>query len=435
MSNEVSRRTRSLRLQRGALPFALAAGLGLAGLSLMTGCANPGPVKPPTLHLPALVTNLSAERAGNSVLLRWTTPDVTTDGGAIVGPVVAEICRQVGTGPQLAAAPVPSCHVVHRVTVSPGPALLADELTPALEADPVELVTYRIALYNSRERTAGYSSEAAYVASGLAPAKVTGLIATNTEAGTLLEWDRSLAAPSAELAELKRTDQTPASTGAPPTGPAAKGLPKAVNALPKEKSTKAPKKGLTSKARSSKPSSREVSQSEPNQVLLRVNVADHRGNAVLAMPARPGALDTAVELGHNYDYVVERVLPVTVAGHRLEIRSEPSASVTVARRDVFPPRRPAALEAVAGYEGASVIDLSWEPDTEPDLAGYLVERQTSSATGEWKQLTDAPIISPSFRDSAVTAGQRYRYRVIAVDTSGNRSAASDAVEETAVAAP
>ncbi len=48
-----------------------------AGIS---GCASPGPARPPSLHLPRLATDLTATRTGNDVTLRWTTPDKTTDG-------------------------------------------------------------------------------------------------------------------------------------------------------------------------------------------------------------------------------------------------------------------------------------------------------------------------------------------------------------------
>lgn len=422
-------------------------GIGLVGifLGLVVGCANPGPVRSPSLRLPALVTDLSAERVGDTVLLRWTTPTLTTDGAAITGPMTAQICRDASNEARVAG--LPDCRVVHRVAVSPGRTTLTDTLTPALEADPVELVTYRVELYNSKERTAGYSADAAYVAAGLAPPMVEGLRVSNVEAGAELEWQRAGRASQAkadagagqDLVELDRLDLTAGEehgagqqqAGAPAARPAAKPV-------------RAQKSGLARKAKPTKPPKAEGLPA--NETLLRVDESAERAHsgALHGAPAMEGALDTAVVPGHRYRYVVERVRTVTVAGHRLEIRSAPSAAVVVERKDVFPPHRPRGLEAVAGYEGSSFIDLSWEPDTEADLAGYLVERQaadqgasaaaTSAAAG-WTLLTSSPVVSPSFRDGAVEAGRRYRYRVVAVDASGNRSAASKVVEETAAGAP
>ncbi len=101
----------------------------------------------------------------------------------------------------------------------------------------------------------------------------------------------------------------------------------------------------------------------------------------------------------------------------------------VTPRDTFAPPAPTALEAVAG---ASVISLIWEAVDTPDLAGYLVYRGT--APGEpTEALTSAPIGATSFEDRSVTAGVRYVYVVVAVDSAApmNRSAPSNRAEETA----
>ncbi len=420
------------RQQRLVLPGGLPV-LGLLGavLGLASGCANPGPVKSPSLRLPAVVTDLSAERAGDTVLLSWTTPSLTTDGAAITGPMVAEICREASNEAKVAG--LPECRVVHRIAVTPGHTTLTDTLTPALEADPVALVTYRIEVYNSKERTAGYSANAAYVAAGQAPPVVEGLRVSNVEAGAELEWRRANGASQEgtggvagqAIVQLDRLDLTPGA------GPAAKPA-----AVPAAQPVRAAKPGIAAKTKTAKPPKAEGLPA--NETLLRVDVSAER--AASGSASKDGALDTSVLPNHSYQYVVERVRTATVGGHRLEIRSAPSSAVVVARKDVFPPRKPTELEAVAGYEGSSFIDLSWEPDTELDLAGYLVERQAGDreaggAAGGWTMLTSSPVVSPSFRDGSVEVGRHYRYRVMAVDRSGNRSAASDAAEETAAGAP
>jgi len=98
-------------------------------------------------------------------------------------------------------------------------------------------------------------------------------------------------------------------------------------------------------------------------------------------------------------------------------------------RDTFPPAAPTGLEAVAG---PGVISLIWNPNTEPDLGGYLVLR--AEAPGETLQpVTAAPIHDTTYRDTDVRPGVRYVYAVVAIDnaTPANFSAQSSPVEETA----
>ena len=76
-----------------------------------------------------------------------------------------------------------------------------------------------------------------------------------------------------------------------------------------------------------------------------------------------------------------------------------------------------------------MITLIWEPSAEKDLAGYVVLRAAAPG-GDLQPITREPIIDASFKD-VVPAGVRYVYAVRAVDKSGNVSAISDRVEESA----
>jgi hypothetical protein len=78
------------------------------------------------------------------------------------------------------------------------------------------------------------------------------------------------------------------------------------------------------------------------------------------------------------------------------------------------------------------MNLGWDANAEPDLAGYLVLR--GEAPGDTLQpLTPVPITATSYEDKTVTAGVRYVYAIVALDKASppNRSAPSARVEETA----
>jgi len=119
---------------------------------------------------------------------------------------------------------------------------------------------------------------------------------------------------------------------------------------------------------------------------------------------------------------VDQVLGATVIGP-----ASPPTCLTP--NDTFPPAAPQRLEAITG---AGVINLIWEPNTESDLAGYIVLR--GEAPGDTLQaITAAPVAGPTYRDETVKPGTRYVYVVVAVDraTPQNVSAQSNRAEETA----
>jgi fibronectin type 3 domain-containing protein len=104
--------------------------------------------------------------------------------------------------------------------------------------------------------------------------------------------------------------------------------------------------------------------------------------------------------------------------------------------NIIPPHAPTGLEAIPGGATAAdrSIDLSWTPNTDTDLAGYIVYRQEIDSKGvvavTATRLNVTPVVGPAYRDQTAMAGRRYAYRVTAVDTAGNESAPSDTVQET-----
>ena len=344
--------------------------------SLLSGCASPGPARPPSLHLPRLVTDLSATRTGDSVTLHWTTPEKTTDGLKIPPALTAEICRQL-------AAHSSPCTPVKRVPVKSGPSEASDTLPGSLTSEPAALVTYRVKILNANGHSAGPSNPA-FAAAGAAPPPVEQMRVTAVRNGAMIQWQPQSAPAFIDL------DRTLVQTAAP-------------------------------KKRSSKQPGKLAAPSTPPEIHLQAG----------RQSADPGGtIDPIAKRGETYRYTAQRVREITLSGHALEIRSAPSPTITAVMRDTFPPAPPAGLAAVPGNGS---IDLSWEPNTEPDLAGYIVYRQAVTAdgtlTGAPTRLTPSLVAAPAYSDLTAQPGQTYSYSVVAVDSAGNQSSASTEARE------
>ena len=373
----------------------------------------------PSLQLPATVKDLKAERVGGRVVLRWTSPDKTTDKLPIKGTATAVVCREV-TPPVEAVKPgAPVCVPVARLTLTTGEMQAADDLPPALVSDPVRLLSYRVTVANAVGRS-GAASVPAFAAAGMVPQPVVALRVKVVGEGTVVEW-QPIAAATAEtdVVELTRVDPALAAKNAAQTAAAKDSKAASAPSTPRSRLQLTPKKGSSSGL---------PKNAQAAEIYLRAGESDSGGT-----------VDHTAVNGETYVYTAQRVRSVTVAGHELQLRSAASAGATVAVRDTFPPAVPSGLAAVpnvapggaspnAERQGTS-IDLSWEPDTDADLAGYIVYRRDLSAGGTAVRLTATPIVEAAFRDSTAVAGVRYSYTVTAVDTSGNESKASAAAEE------
>jgi hypothetical protein len=129
--------------------------------------------------------------------------------------------------------------------------------------------------------------------------------------------------------------------------------------------------------------------------------------------AVPAFRDTSVAPGDSWCYVVR-----AVAGTDPLVESAPSSEACVSVLDVFAPAPPGGVAALAA---GGVIDVSWSPSTEADLASYRVYR---SDGGEPQRLTEVPGTETRFRDETAVVGANYSYTVTAVDKDGNESAPS-----------
>ena len=373
---------------RGSFSCAMLVGATLG--AAIAGCGEPGAPQPPSLNLPVPVRDLAATRTGNTVHLTWKSTTRTTDRAPVTGTVRTRICRMEGSGP---------CELVTDEPWKLGQPAQFDDALPSEELQgQQQLLTYYVELLNHAQKSAGRSN-AAYSASGQAAPELTSLTTTLRPEGVELHW-AAIEWPAASyqrVVRLTRLDQSPARPK-PATTPGSKGLLN-LSAPP--------------------------AAAAPLQT-LEVPLPRHTD-------PRPGAgeaLDRTAQFGESYRYEARCIEKMTLEGHAIEIVGELSKPAIIVTRDVFPPAVPQQLGA-AGDIASHAIDLSWSPDSEPDLAGYVVYRREVTGTQPPERVSGpTPLPSPSFHDVQVRPEVAYAYSVTAVDTSGNESARSAEMQET-----
>ena len=74
-----------------------------------------------------------------------------------------------------------------------------------------------------------------------------------------------------------------------------------------------------------------------------------------------------------------------------------------------------------------LVGVWWQPNSEPDLAGYVIYR--SGPEKKFERISDTLVTTASFIDSSVLKSQTYFYRIKAVDQKGNVSDFSEEVSE------
>jgi len=344
----------------------LAATLALPLPLMLAGCGLPSAPQPPSLKLPEPVTDLLASRIGDQVHLHWTMPKRTTDKVILEGPQQAHICRKIEAGP---------CEPAGTQAFNPdSPADFVDHLPPALASGPPKLLTYTVDLLNHAGHSAGPSNPA-FTAAGSAPPGVDGFTATVQPDGIVLRWHSTGAD---QLLRIHRV-LAPAQGGSKTSQLA--GVP------------------------------------APPQQTLEVTAID-----------QGQALDRDAALDHTYRYSTERILRLTLGGNSFEVLSTPSETITINARDVFPPATPRDLQAVADPE-ALAIDLSWAPNTERDIAGYIIYRRDTATSAGPTRISPPNEVAPSLRDLNAAPGHRYAYSVSAIDIDGNESPRSPETEE------
>lgn len=366
----------------GVLRRVAAIGLSVALAMLVSGCALESSPLPPSLHIPKPVQNLTATRAGSSVTLKWTMPKRTTDKVLLKGKHRVEICRLRTPAANAKSPNQPQpCQLAGNVTLHSGAAAkFVDHLPAALEAGPPRPLTYAVRVYGPYQRNAGYSNRAMVVA-GSAPPPVGDVTTQVRPDGIVLRWTPQAPAPHMEMRMVRTL------------------------VAPKHQTKPNPQQGAA-------PVQRQV---------LKVSLARHDAGQ---------ALDRNATLNHTYQYVLQRVIKLTLNGKTAQLAGAASPAVIVHAKDVFAPSPPQGLAAVPDSQSAS-IDLSWEPSPQANVAGYIVYRRKAAQPGPWRRISPAHqlLTAPAWQDSTAQPGISYEYAVTAVNKNGNQSARSASVQE------
>ncbi len=129
------------------------------------------------------------------------------------------------------------------------------------------------------------------------------------------------------------------------------------------------------------------------------------------------ALDGGVAFGRRYIYAV------TAIGVRQPLaESALSAEREIDYQDRFAPLPPAELSALGSV---GEVRLVWPASPDPDVAGYVVERADPEA--DFHRVNAEPVAALEFTDRGLASGFTFRFRVAAIDRSGNLGPPGEAV--------
>jgi hypothetical protein len=434
--------------------WALSATLAITGVA----CGKKGPPLAPIIHIPAAVEKVDARRRGNDVSVTVTVPAKNVDGSVPVDVARIEIYGYTGTTAPPASRFLEVATLVGTITVPEpkpdappdaapppgtpvpgGTATIVESLTPdALVAKPIPPdPTAKPAL---RPRPAAPTLPVAaaptgplrrfYYALPFSPRGrpgPPGMIA-ELRLTTLPEAPRNVKA--IYLADLVRLEWEPSGgligfllerSLSPELSPLDNPLPEPDSASDTLSALQGPTRYNVY---------REVA---PPETSTAQPAAVNPPDAGPQEPINPTPLDTLNFVdpltgldGRRRCYVVRALRgdgTQTVEG----TPSDPDCVVPI---DDFPPEAPARLSTTI-RDGE--IELRWEPNAEPDIAGYLVLRgEPGDAT--LAPVTDTVVTEARFVDRTVRPGVRYVYAVQAIDSRlprPNVSVPSARVEETA----
>lgn len=355
-------------------------------LSLLGSCAAPGEPTPPRPPVPQAIADLAARQLGDGVMLTFTLPRRSVDGAVLAEPPAVEVYR--GFAPAGAATAKPSTRLVLTVPsalvdsyLREGRMQLLDPWKPEeLATHPAEQVVYLVRTRASNKRASADSNVAAVRVYPVAE-RITDLRAQVTQTAIELSWS-------------------------PPQRTSAGARLQSLG-------------GYRVYRAEVEPGAEAAAVQEPSKAKLRAPLE------LLASAPSSVFPDRQFEFGHTYLYTVRSV----VQYEPNSAESADSTALVITPRDVFPPAAPKDLEVIfvpATSSAPAHLELSWSINTETDLAGYNVYRSAQLDT-LGQRLNAQLLPTPVFRDMWVAPGERYTYRVTAVDLAGNESRPSEPV--------
>ena len=343
-------------------------------LLLLIGCGNVGDPLPPLVLIPKPVSDLQALQVGNTIKLSWTLPEVNTDGSTI--PVLT--CIEIYRLPSEGLSPGSSGKLIFSESVQPWRVLRDNELKAYKPGEKVTLIDplAGIPMDTFPQTTLAYALKAfnkKWQDAGFSNIVLTKLFAAPNSPQNL----RSL--ENEEYVEILWEVPSTNLDGSPIEDGVKFNVYRSVDPL-----------ALT---------------------WQRLNSTPLAGDSFK---------DETMELGKTYFYRVRTVTPPSAGG----IESGDSNQIEVTNKDTYPPSPPSEVTAISNGE---TISLVWSPNTEPDLAGYVIYR--SGPEKKFERISDTLVTTASFIDSSVLKSQTYFYRIKAVDQKGNVSDFSEEVSE------
>lgn len=347
-------------------------------LGVGVGCGTPGAPMPPSLDLPRPVEDLQASRRGDVVTLSWTLPQETTDQTAVRKFGVTRVCRVINQEHMAGCVPVIEVPPPAGANAGQGGAQEEKQVVTARDTVPPEakapdgFAVYAVEVENGRGRSAGLSNQ---VKVPLAPISQPEFLSEARVLADAVVFEAKITLssldPSQERFRLNRQE---------------------------------------------KGSGQQVTASEVPRPL-----SGTPGEAI-SLELR----DESFEWEKAYDYTVTAIATEKLSGGKsAQFESDPTPALTLTPHDVFAPAKPGGLQAVYSgilQGGGNFIDLTWNANSERDLAGYNVYRReqqvpASAAT----KINSTLLITPSFRDQNIQKGMTYIYSVSAVDVRNNES--------------
>jgi hypothetical protein len=339
-------------------------------VALLSGCATPGAPQPPSLNIPAAVTDLKAERKGDVVTLTWTAPQETTDGALVHKPGKMIVRRTIEPSAPIVIGELPLPPA--KKSQEARPQRVQDSLTAAMVTPTSDFANYTIETLTSSGKSAGSSNQVAVALVPPLPAPE-GVQAKTVPQGVSLTWKQTWPPQNKTHLSVRYVYRI-------------------------------------------------MRRIEGGQPAMLAEVA--AGNEAMLF------IDKSIEWEKKYQYWIA---PATIwentHGSKGEVPGDESQPVTITTTDVFSPAAPSGLQAAfSGSLQQLFIDLAWTPNNESDLAGYNIYRRGSDEQ-QFQKLNTVLVKEPAYRDKAVQPGAKYFYAVTAVDLRNNESPKSTEASE------